>query len=216
MEWTGLSNSAQVRDVNQMLSATQLREAARPKNSTSIDYRSLGYVTPISEQGLCGSCWSYSATGALEAQWKKKTGQLISLSKQQLVDCTTDFGNMACSGGLPCISYEYIKDNGGIQAEATYPYVMREQPCTSNASQVVATIRDWKYLPLGDEQALEDALVTIGPVAIIIDATRPSFQFYRQGIYYEPECTVWKQTHAMLLVGFGVKGPDQYWTIKNR
>ncbi|MBN3316380.1 CATK protein, partial [Atractosteus spatula] len=201
------------RHVDLMLSATELRQAASRLNLTSIDYRASGYVTPVEDQGICGSCWAYSATGALEAQWKKKTGHLIPLSKQQLIDCTA--GIKGCTGGWASLAYDYIIHNEGIQAEATYPYVMREQPCAADKTKVAATIGSWKFLPIGSEQALEDALVTIGPVAISIDTTRPSFQFYRRGIYYDPECSVWKQTHAMLLTGFGTEGSEQYWTIRN-
>nr|XP_015220782.1 PREDICTED: cathepsin S-like [Lepisosteus oculatus] len=167
----------------------------------------------LQHKGICGSCWAYSATGALEAQWKKKTGQLIPLSKQQLIDCTA--GIKGCTGGWASLAYDYIIHNEGIQAEATYPYAMREQPCAADKTKVVATVGSWKFLPIGSEQALEDGLVTIGPVAISIDTTRPSFQFYRRGIYYDPECSVWKQTHSMLLTGFGTEGSEQYWTIRN-
>ncbi|XP_036375328.1 cathepsin L-like, partial [Megalops cyprinoides] len=146
-----------------------------------IDYRMEGCITPVQDQGFCGSCWAFSATGALEAQWMKKTGKLIPLSKQQLVDCSTPTGNKACVGGRPSLAYMYIMQNGGIQTEASYPYVMEEQPCAFNRSQVAVTVKDWKYVPAGDEQALEDTLVTIGPVAVVIDSTQRSFQFYRSG-----------------------------------
>ncbi|KAJ8408383.1 hypothetical protein AAFF_G00257970 [Aldrovandia affinis] len=185
---------------NLMLSARELRRAASKLNVKSIDYRNMGYVTPVEDQGFCGSCWAYSATGALEAQWMKKRGELIPLSKQQLVDCSTPTGNKACVGGRPSLAYTYIMQNGGIQAEASYPYVMEERSCAANSSENVA---------------FEDALVTIGPIAVVIDTTTRNFQFYRKGIFYDPKCSIWKQAHAVLLVGFGTEGSEEYWTIKN-
>ncbi|XP_064187500.1 procathepsin L-like isoform X2 [Anguilla rostrata] len=200
---------------NLMLSAAELRHAASELNSKSIDYRDMGYITPVEDQGFCGSCWAYSATGALEAQWKKKTGELIPLSKQQLVDCSTSTGNKACVGGRPSLAYMYIMQNGGIQAEDSYPYVMEERNCVANRSKNVVSVKDWKYVPPGDEQAFEDALVTIGPIAVVIDTTTRNFQFYRKGVFYDPKCSIWKQAHAVVLIGFGTEGPEEYWTIKN-
>ncbi|XP_042560299.1 procathepsin L-like [Clupea harengus] len=198
-----------------MLSASELREAASQLNITSIDYRDLGYITPVEDQGLCGSCWAYSATGALEAQWKKRSGRLVPLSRQQLVDCSRPAGNKACIGGRPSLAYNYIIQNGGVQAEETYPYEMREGECRANLSLNIVSVKDWKYIPPGDEQALEDAMATSGPVAVVIDTTTRKFQFYRRGVFYDPKCSIWKQAHAVLLVGFGSEGRQEYWTIKN-
>ncbi|MBN3315584.1 CATK protein, partial [Atractosteus spatula] len=212
---TKMSRMALTRSTNVMLSATDLRLAASKLNVTSIDYRTMGYVTPVQDQGICGCCYAFSAAGALEAQWKKKTGTLIPLSKQQLIDCSTSEGNIGCRGGLPDLSYGYIIKNGGIQAEATYPYAMQDQNCTADKSKIVATLSDWKFLPVGDEQALQDALVTIGPVAVAIDGSTINFQFYRQGIFSDSKCTIWNLSHAVVLIGFGTEGSANYWTIKN-
>ncbi|XP_069042082.1 cathepsin K-like [Lepisosteus oculatus] len=203
------------RSTNVMLSATDLRLAASKLNVTSIDYRTMGYVTPVQDQGICGCCYAFSAAGALEAQWKKKTGTLITLSKQQLIDCSTSEGNIGCTGGHPHLSYDYIIKNGGIQAETTYPYAMQNQICTADKSKIVATLSDWKFLPIGDEQALQDALVTIGPVAVAVDGSTINFQFYRQGIFSDSKCNIWKLSHATVLIGFGTEGSANYWTIKN-
>ncbi|MBN3315582.1 CATL2 protein, partial [Atractosteus spatula] len=210
-----LVKKALPRSTNVMLSATDLRLAASKLNVTSIDYRTMGYVTPVQDQGICGCCYAFSAAGALEAQWKKKTGTLIPLSKQQLIDCSTSEGNIGCRGGYADLSYGYIIKNGGIQAEATYPYAMQDRTCTADKSKIVATLSDWKFLPIGDEQALQDALVTIGPVAVAIDGSTINFQFYRQGIFYDSTCSKWKTAHAVVLIGFGSEGSNKYWTIKN-
>ncbi|EER14352.1 cathepsin L, putative, partial [Perkinsus marinus ATCC 50983] len=95
---------------------------------TSVDWRSKGVLTPIKDQGPCGSCWAFSATGALEAQYAIATGKLLSLSEQQLIDCSSSYGNEGCSGGLMENAYTYIK-SAGLDQESTYPYIAKNNAC---------------------------------------------------------------------------------------
>eukprot|EP00794_Sanderia_malayensis_P000303 gene303-930_t len=184
----------------------------------SVDWRTQGYVTPVKNQGQCGSCWSFSSTGALEGQHFKKTGKLVSLSEQNLIDCSTSYGNMGCNGGWMDNSFKYIRDNHGIDTEASYPYYTRSLGyCYFRKQYIGATDTGYYDIPSGDEQALKQAVATIGPISVAIDATHPSFQSYKSGVYYEPLCgnTIRNLDHAVLVVGYGTENGRDYWLVKN-
>ena len=147
----------------------------------SLDWRTEGYVTPVKDQGQCGSCWSFSTTGALEGQHFKQTGQLVSLSEQNLVDCAGDQGNDGCDGGWMDQAFEYIKVNDGIDTEESYPYEAVNVSCRFSADNVGATVSGYTDVASGDESALQQAVATIGPISIAIDASHDSFQHYKSG-----------------------------------
>jgi len=183
-----------------------------------VDWRQEGYVTPIKNQGQCGSCWSFSTTGSLEGQVFKKTGTLPDLSEQNLVDCSKSYGNQGCHGGWMDWAFKYIRDNKGIDSEKGYPYYARELGyCYYNAQYNTATDSGFVDIPSGDENALKQAVATIGPISVAIDATRPSFSSYRTGVYYDPTCgnTLANLDHAVLVVGYGTENGEDYWLVKN-
>jgi len=179
-----------------------------------VDWRNEGWVTPVKNQGQCGSCWSFSATGALEGQNFNKTGVLVSLSEQNLIDCSTE--NYGCNGGAPDYAFQYVESNGGIDTETAYPYTGQQGSCHYNAANSGAGCSGWTDLPSGDEDALLQAVATIGPISVAIDASSIMFQLYHSGIYQNPWCSSTNLDHAVLDVGYGTNSNGQpYWLVKN-
>lgn len=210
----------------------------------SVDWRTQGYVTPIKDQGQCGSCWAFSAVASLEGQHFKQSGSLVSLSEQNLVDCSRKFGNMGCDGGLMDQAFEYIKSNKGIDTESTYPYkavviitffiniffifilfwslifdisiLWKDQKCKFNPANVGATDTGYTDITSGDENALATAIATVGPISVAIDASQDSFQFYSSGIYSDPDCSSTQLDHGVTAVGYGSQGKGQdFYIVKN-
>ncbi|XP_062367384.1 cathepsin S-like [Cinclus cinclus] len=195
-------------------SAFQPRSRPLGEIPEALDWRDKGCVTEVKNQGACGSCWAFSAVGALEAQVKLKTGNLVSLSAQNLVDCSGMYGNKGCAGGFMTEAFQYIIDNGGIESEESYPYTAQNGTCHYNASARAASCSRFLELPEGDEAALREAVATVGPVAVAIDATRPSFFLYRAGVFDDPQCSQ-EVNHGVLVVGYGSLENKEYWLVKN-
>jgi len=186
---------------------------AVPDLPTAVDWRTKGVVTPIKNQGQCGSCWAFSATGSMEGQHALKTGKLVSLSESQIVDC--DAKEAGCGGGWMDGAFTYVITNHGIEFEKDYPYVPLGEPCTYNKTEKGATFSSYHDVK-GGETGLMEAVATVGPISVAIDASQPDFQLYQSGVYYNADCSKTVLDHAVLVVGYGttVNGTD-YWLVKN-
>ncbi|XP_069172629.1 digestive cysteine proteinase 1-like isoform X2 [Procambarus clarkii] len=154
-------------------------------------------------------------TGALEGRHFRKTGKLVSLSEQQLVDCSGGtYKNLGCRGGLMTYAFNYIKATGA-DSGASYPYVAVQGTCKFSVKNIAATLTGYVSVTSKSESALKTAAGTIGPISVAIDASHSSFQFYKSGVYYEPACSSTSLNHGVLVVGYGTSPAGDYWIVKN-
>ncbi|KAF7272669.1 hypothetical protein GWI33_014572 [Rhynchophorus ferrugineus] len=174
----------------------------------SVDWTTKNKVTPVKKQGKCGSCWAFSAVGALESQFAIKYNNLVEFSEQNMIDCVgTKYNCKACAGGDPYGVLRYIHDNG-IALEKDYPYRARKFKCQHKER---LRIRGYNLLP-NSEAAMQYAVGSVGPVSATLNASL--LQFYHSGIFNPTEC-VKKPNHAILITGYVSQRNTPYWKIKN-
>ncbi|NXX38826.1 CATL1 protein, partial [Tricholaema leucomelas] len=195
------------------------KASAALKTPAEVDWRAKGYVTPVKNQGHCGSCWAFSATGALEGLVFNQTGKLVVLSEQNLIDCSWKLGNKGCQGGYMTRAFQYVRDNGGLNSEHLYPYLGTDtSSCQYNPQDRAANCSATWQVAQGSEAALEQAVATVGPVSVAVDASSFHFHFYKSGIFSSRFCSQ-EVNHGMLAVGYGRSQQPghniSYWILKN-
>ena len=186
----------------------------------SFDWRDKGLVTPVRDQGMCGSCWAFSTVANLEGLYYKLKGVAVDLSEQILVDCDTY--DSACNGGLMEYAFQWIKENG-METEEDYPYTGYKGSCKADPSKYIdMKVTGWKKLGSStstwspvDEEEIKEFLYETGPLAIALNAN--PLQTYSGGILDKTssQCPVSGINHAVTLVGYGAESGVDYWIVKN-
>jgi len=178
---------------------------------TAIDWRTKGAVTTVKDQGQCGSCWTFSSTGAMEGAWAIAKGQLIDLAEQELVDCAgLKYGSMGCNGGQMEGAFKFIIENGQCAA-SSYPYTAKDGTCHSCSAVAHAT--SCSDVKPNDQLSLK-AAVAKQPVAVAIEADTKYFQSYSGGVLTSSSCGT-SLDHGVLAVGYGEENGQKYWLVKN-
>ncbi|KAJ5076048.1 cysteine protease rdl2-related [Anaeramoeba ignava] len=204
-----------------------IRHKELPKDDpTDLDWRKKGAVTPIKDQGGCGSCWAFSTTGMIEGctvvdNTTEGGHELISLSEQQIVDCDKENGQEGCTGGYPHYAMDWVTSINGLCTEKAYPYTGEDDTCKTTKDPkfctAASTLDNHYEVTVGDEGDLETKLIKYGPISVAIDASSWDFELYTSGIYFEDGCSTTDLDHAVLVVGYHNEATvnKRYWIVKN-
>lgn len=187
----------------------------------SVDWRDQGAITPVKNQGSCGSCWAFASTETLESHHFLKNGDLPILAPQQLVDCTPNpdhcGGTGGCEGATAELAYTYLANisaNGGQTTESQYPYTARDGQCKDASTTAAAKITGFQKLIENSYDDVITTLANVGPIAVAVDASR--WSFYGGGIFNSCNNNVNIDIdHLVQLVGYGVDGSTPYWLVRN-
>jgi len=187
----------------------KFNETWKMPTQSSFDWNSKGAITPVYNQGQCGSCWAFSATETIESYWFLAGNTLTQLAMQQIVDCdTTDQG---CNGGWTYDAYQYVESAGGMDPLADYAYTGEDGTCQFNAGEVVAKISGWQYVTQSkDENAMLQWVQNSGPLSICVDAS--SWSSYTGGLLSECGQSL---DHCVQLTGFSEVGGSPAWNVRN-
>jgi len=178
---------------------------------TAVDWVKEGKISPVKNQGHCGSCWAFSTTGALEGRYAiHQHMPPVELSEQELVDCSTQ--NNGCNGGLMDYGFAYAENNNGLCLEMDYQYAAREGQCRSCSRR---SAHNTSHADIGkyDEDSMKKA-VSEGPVSVAIEADQKVFQLYKGGVLTGSDCG-YQLDHGVLIVGYGSDNGSDFWKVKN-
>jgi cathepsin L len=204
-------NTAFVSDVNKRPPPLALPAPVKK----SIDWRTKGVLTPVKNQGQCGSCYTFSTAAAIESCHYIASGSLENVSEQQLVDCSgvNPYDNQGCNGGSIDATFDYVISNG-IAPLSSYAYSGVAGTCNNNVPKSKVVVKSYEYVNKGDTNDLYTKLLK-GPVSVGIDASVSDFQSYASGIYNPTGCSSTNLDHAVLVVGWNGEGPTPYWIVRN-
>ncbi|KAF0717708.1 Aste57867_2138 [Aphanomyces stellatus] len=198
-----------------VLKARQQQSTSAIKSDLSavpaaVDWTALGAVSPVKNQGMCGSCWAFSTTGAIEGAAFVASKKLVSLSEQELVDC--DDNDMGCNGGMMDNAFKWVRHHGGLCKEADYAYNATVSTCAVSQCTPAVQVSGFTDVAANDEDELL-AAVAKQPVSVAIQADQREFQFYKSGVF-DKECGT-KLDHGVLVVGYGEQDGKKFWKVKN-
>ena len=200
---------------NKLTVKPELKSASIPD---SYEWNNFQMVSPVKNQGRCGSCWTFSTVGSMESHWNiLGKGKNITFAEQQLVDCAGDFDNHGCNGGLPSHAFEYIKHVGGLESDITYPYTAKDGQCVYRPQISVGYVKYGSYnITQGDEKELAERLYNAGPISISFQVIS-GFRDYVSGVYGVNNCgkTTQDVNHAVLATGYGTENGKKFWNVKN-
>jgi C1A family cysteine protease len=184
--------------------------------AASVDWTTQGAVTPVKDQGQCGSCWAFSTTGSTEGAWQISSGSLKSLSEQQLVDCATAT-SAGCQGGSMAGAIQY-ESGTNMATEASYPYTARDGTCKSSFTTAIPQGGITGYQSVGNfffgaSKSSMQSAIQQQPVSIAIEADQYAFQAYKSGVLTSGCGT--SLDHGVLAVGYGTENGQDYWLVKN-
>ncbi len=190
---------------------------------TEVDWREYQVMSPVKDQGRCGSCWAFASTAVIESHVALATGKLFDLSPQQIAACAPNPDNCGgsgnCAGATAELAFDYVAGSSGILEEFQYPYTSYygvESECavpTQSGSTPKAKISGYVKLPENNYHALMYAVATKGPVAVSVDAS--TWSSYKSGIFNGCNQTNPDINHAVVLVGYGEDSGQKYWLVRN-
>jgi C1A family cysteine protease len=177
----------------------------------SVDWRTKGVVLPVSNIDQCGSCWAFTVAQSLSSMNAINGGNLTAYSVQQIMDCSYSYGNQGCNGGYPDYAFNYTSKYG-VETEANYPYLGKDQKCKYNASDVVYKNTGWMDVPPGNSLALAAAVVN-QPLSVAVDSD--TWQLYTSGIITSSKCGT-EIDITVLAVGYSSQNNQDYWILQNQ